>query len=177
MRCFGAGVPSYFTGRGYFAGRGSLGAFPWFVPPTLWWVHCNTHSFIHARRGLLILSCLCSASCCLRAFRNGSRVVYALHRTASLLACLSHCTSSLLLHSSPHSTSYITATHIHIKRSPACDVGSRTFHLPELIARLRFAHACSRRHVLPLTSRRSVRRWVSVAAASIAFSSTHRIVV
>jgi hypothetical protein len=39
MRCFGAGVPSYF------AGRGSLGAFPWFVPLTLWWVHWNTHSF------------------------------------------------------------------------------------------------------------------------------------
>ncbi len=34
---FCAGVPSYFTGRG------SLGAFPWFVPPTL---ECNTHSFI-----------------------------------------------------------------------------------------------------------------------------------
>jgi hypothetical protein len=40
LRCFGAEVPSYF------AGRGSLGAFPWFVPLTLWWVHCNTHSFM-----------------------------------------------------------------------------------------------------------------------------------
>ncbi len=39
LRCSGAGVPSYL------AGRGSLGAFPWFVPLTLWWVHCNTHSF------------------------------------------------------------------------------------------------------------------------------------
>jgi hypothetical protein len=28
-------------------GTPSLGAFPWFVPLTLWWVHCNTHSFIH----------------------------------------------------------------------------------------------------------------------------------
>ncbi len=37
--CSGAGVMSYL------AGRGSLGAFPWFVPLTLWWVHCNTHSF------------------------------------------------------------------------------------------------------------------------------------
>ncbi len=27
-------------------GRGSLGAFPWLVPLALWWVHCNTHSFI-----------------------------------------------------------------------------------------------------------------------------------
>ncbi len=33
------GVPSHL------AGRGSLGAFPWFVRLTLWWVHCNTHSF------------------------------------------------------------------------------------------------------------------------------------
>jgi hypothetical protein len=24
----------------------SLGAFPWFVPLTLWWVQCNTHSFM-----------------------------------------------------------------------------------------------------------------------------------
>jgi hypothetical protein len=49
LRCFGAGVPSYF------AGRGSLGAFPWFVPLTLWWVHCNTHSFtvIHSGHKLI----------------------------------------------------------------------------------------------------------------------------
>ncbi len=40
LRCFGAGVPSYL------AGRDSLGAFPcFFVPLTLRWVHCNTHSF------------------------------------------------------------------------------------------------------------------------------------
>jgi hypothetical protein len=37
-------------------------------------------------------------------------------------------------------------------------------------------HACKRRYFLLLTWRRSVRRWVS-AAASIAFTSTHGMVV
>jgi hypothetical protein len=41
LRCPGVGVPSYL------AGRGSLGSFPWFVPLTIWWVQCYTHSFIH----------------------------------------------------------------------------------------------------------------------------------
>ncbi len=48
LRCSGAAVPSCL------AGRGSLGAFPWFVPLTLWWVHCNTHSFKNRQASVIM---------------------------------------------------------------------------------------------------------------------------
>ncbi len=57
LRCFGAGVPSYL------AGRGSLGAFPWFVPLTLWWVHCNTFTRVAWQTILKSVQAVPKASC------------------------------------------------------------------------------------------------------------------
>jgi hypothetical protein len=80
------------------------------------------------------------------------------------------------MHSPSHLMSYTTTAHIHIKRNPACNDGPSGPHFlsicPGLCMPACASHACTWRYVLPLTSGRPVRRWVSVVA-SIAFTSAH----